>query len=497
MAEIANLQIDQVSKTYGNILTSLRMLRGLAGAAASNLALLPIAFLVLSVGPAVPLSSAFLLLVGIAILDLSVLGVSFGLLRKIWSGSVPAARKASYFLLALSVIPMGLFIDGLHEVYERPPLVALELAGASVFLVILVLATRGLRSIIKAKDLPHSSLLFPPGAVNGVRNDVYRVLGVPVTKHQGSALPKRAFWFAAAAFIFEGAVFYTYLSAGWSLHKAAVRFRSFEVSVEHATTVGSGVVVLTVGTILLVGFLSTQWFLSLARRLRVRSRRQLLLSYERARLSDPRPPVLFLRPFSDDQISLKGAPLPHYMRLFDPGVEAATLDELIVQDFSSMGPVVALGKPSDQLPPIGAARKYVAEGEWQDVALSLVDQSTRIIVAVSDATNVLWEVDAIVERGHLSKSVFVFPPARLFDRKLFLEVLSRIHREKGSVRRWSTTSRRRNVWAKPDAEMGIIAFVCDGSGSSLTVLTEGATELDYAIGIRAAVSRTSVGALVQ
>src|ERR1700733_9080082 len=56
-----------------------------------------------------------------------------------------------------------------------------------------------------------------------------------------------------------------------------------------------------------------------------------------------RPPILFLRAFRDDQVSLAAARLPLLMRLIDPGSIGGSLEELIVQEYTGLGPVVAIG----------------------------------------------------------------------------------------------------------------------------------------------------------
>jgi predicted dinucleotide-binding enzyme len=55
-----------------------------------------------------------------------------------------------------------------------------------------------------------------------------------------------------------------------------------------------------------------------------------LLSADAAMLADPRKPVLFLRSFANDQISLSKAKMPWLLRFFDPGAVAGTLKELLV-----------------------------------------------------------------------------------------------------------------------------------------------------------------------
>jgi hypothetical protein len=97
-----------------------------------------------------------------------------------------------------------------------------------------------------------------------------------------------------------------------------------------------GFVLVSSAAIVLLAFAAARW-------LRHRARRRALLSAEAARQLDRRPPILFLRAFRDDQVSLAAARLPLLTRLIDPGSIGGSLEELIVQEYTGLGPVVAIG----------------------------------------------------------------------------------------------------------------------------------------------------------
>jgi hypothetical protein len=67
---------------------------------------------------------------------------------------------------------------------------------------------------------------------------------------------------------------------------------------------------------------------------------------------DRRPPVLLLRAFRADELEADAA---------KPSDLPITFEEFIVQPLERYGPVVAIGRPGDPLPPLGAYREYVAE----------------------------------------------------------------------------------------------------------------------------------------
>ena len=164
-------------------------------------------------------------------------------------------------------------------------------------------------------------------------------------------------------------------------------------------------------------------FFPLPRWLRKKAQRRALLSADEARLTDPRRPILVLRSFRDDQVSLTRAKIPWFMRFFDPGTVAGTLEELIVRDLAYLGPVVAIGNPSDQLPALGAARKYCQGDEWHEVVQSLMDEAIMIVVGADLSEGLTWEIATIRRKGLLGKTTFILPPGGIADKGVLLSLL--------------------------------------------------------------------------
>jgi hypothetical protein len=108
---------------------------------------------------------------------------------------------------------------------------------------------------------------------------------------------------------------------------------------------------------------------------------------------DPRPPILFLRSFNDE------------------GTRAVTNAELATYDaMRAYGPFIAIGKPGE-LRPAGAARIYLKNDKWRDVVLRLMHRSAAIVVAPGLTEGLDWEIGQIAARGHIDKSIFLFPPS--------------------------------------------------------------------------------------
>lgn len=81
-------------------------------------------------------------------------------------------------------------------------------------------------------------------------------------------------------------------------------------------------------------------------------RRLLRFSLETLQEIDPRPPVLFLRAFRDDQVPLRAPKIALFGRLLEIGRRSNSLDQLLLEEATPSGPVVGLGSPTDKRPPL-------------------------------------------------------------------------------------------------------------------------------------------------
>ena len=131
---------------------------------------------------------------------------------------------------------------------------------------------------------------------------------------------------------------------------------------------------------------------------------------------DRRPPILYLRTFDDDnRIKLK-----KYRKNLASYVDRTILfEEFVVGFFSRFGPVIAIGRPGEFLPPVGAAREYVGDDQWQERVKELIRQSRAILIVPGRTAGIRWELRTLAETGELGKVIIVFPPAthrRLQDR---------------------------------------------------------------------------------
>jgi hypothetical protein len=137
--------------------------------------------------------------------------------------------------------------------------------------------------------------------------------------------------------------------------------------------------------------------------------RQVRLSVDELLTRDERAPILFLRPFRDDQVGLPAASVPFLARIGRWLAGIRNLDSLLLEEGTPYGPVVAIGNPGDNFPPYGAARGYFDDKTWQGAVADLAVRSRAIIICIDDFEGVWWEVENVVAR-HLDKTLVLVHP---------------------------------------------------------------------------------------
>jgi hypothetical protein len=147
-----------------------------------------------------------------------------------------------------------------------------------------------------------------------------------------------------------------------------------------------------------------------ARRLLARAQRRLTFSLEDVTRADPRPPVLFLWSFADDQLSLRETETSLFHRIVRGRSSVSPFEHVIVQRLTTLGPVVALGRPSDTQQPYGAARTYLPHDNWRDEVKRLLAASRYLVIVLDNSEGLLWELEQIAAGGHLSKCIFLVQP---------------------------------------------------------------------------------------
>jgi hypothetical protein len=179
------------------------------------------------------------------------------------------------------------------------------------------------------------------------------------------------------------------------------------LSVSHGEPMRSMVVAQSWMPIIL--FISVAAGVAIATTFRYFARRFARVSVENLSRLDKRTPILFLRSFHDDQVKLDRPKQNLFTRLVTMGAPPPTLDAVLLEECTPLGPVVAIGVPGSP-PPFGAARTYADDQEWQNVVANLAQDSRLIVIVVDDTPGVDWELRHIEGSGLSAKTLYLLPP---------------------------------------------------------------------------------------
>jgi len=106
---------------------------------------------------------------------------------------------------------------------------------------------------------------------------------------------------------------------------------------------------------------------------------------------DNRPPVVYLRSFQDDYVTAEGtlstpelgafggALVGGMLEALDLAGGTVTEEEQLAEALKDVGPFVAIGKPGEKLPQLGASRMYLQDSEWRQGAWSDVTRKPGCI----------------------------------------------------------------------------------------------------------------------
>ena len=115
------------------------------------------------------------------------------------------------------------------------------------------------------------------------------------------------------------------------------------------------------------------------------------------------PPVLYLRSFEDDATTsaFKGA---------------LTEEENLVRALAHIGPVVAIGKPGEELPLAGASRFYVPDDCWQERVAELVGRARLVVIRTGLSPGLMWELRTVLKLSEPSRVLLAGDDAREITR---------------------------------------------------------------------------------
>lgn len=202
-----------------------------------------------------------------------------------------------------------------------------------------------------------------------------------------------------------------------------------------------------------------------------RSRRHEAVSAAQAMADDPRPPVLYLRSFQDDgSVLLDDQGLPG-MQALTRAASPVSSEEELARILEQIGPVVAIGKPGEKLPELGAARLYVSHEDWQAVVGVLMRQAALVVVRVGKSPGVLWEIGQALTQIPRERLALVM----LGDEPLSPPVAARLAPALGGALPAALAAPRRSGWvgrliSNPKRRIGgVVCFTPDGKAHAVPV----------------------------
>jgi len=117
---------------------------------------------------------------------------------------------------------------------------------------------------------------------------------------------------------------------------------------------------------------------------------------------DDRAPVLYLRSFRSD-----GSSAPDTAGILNSwrGGE----EEQIAKAMNEIGPFVAIGKPNEKLPELGAARTYQKNEDWHEWVKSMMTRSQLVIFRAGATEGFWWEVSQAALLVKPERMAFLLP----------------------------------------------------------------------------------------
>jgi hypothetical protein len=88
-----------------------------------------------------------------------------------------------------------------------------------------------------------------------------------------------------------------------------------------------------------------------------------------------------------------------------------THEERLARTLREVGPFVAVGDPTEELPQLGAARVYAADEDWQVTVDEWTARAGVVLLQTGESEGLTWEVQHVVALGTPERVILSLPPA--------------------------------------------------------------------------------------
>jgi hypothetical protein len=133
-----------------------------------------------------------------------------------------------------------------------------------------------------------------------------------------------------------------------------------------------------------------------------------VVTAEEALKRDGRPPVVYIRSFKDDDliVAATSRAAKWHTNIF-LWTAAVSIEQELALIMNRVGPVVAIGKPGEPLPELGAARLYVGDDQWQAKITEMMKRSRLVVIRGGTTANLWWEIEQAARVVPLRKLLIV------------------------------------------------------------------------------------------
>lgn len=130
--------------------------------------------------------------------------------------------------------------------------------------------------------------------------------------------------------------------------------------------------------------------------------------------------TLYLRSFEDDvrrtALEENQRPAPGSGAvLSDLALSTRTEEEQLAQALRPVAPMVAVGRPGERLPLVGARRLYLPLDDWQDTVRDLMGRARLVVMAVGLGPGLLWEFREATRLLPAERLVLLVPGRQAYE----------------------------------------------------------------------------------
>jgi len=143
------------------------------------------------------------------------------------------------------------------------------------------------------------------------------------------------------------------------------------------------------------------WLFTLGRRMRISGA-------ERVLAEDARPPIVYLRPFGTDRAEIARR-LSSWVRISPREGFEKTYEQRLARTLHEIGPLVAVGDPTERLPLLGAARTYAPDESWQETVDELTGRAGVVMLHAGESEGFAWEVHHVVALNAPERVILSLP----------------------------------------------------------------------------------------